>query len=237
MAIMPEFFKIKFMNTLQNFSQKENTMTSKEIAELTGKTHSNIMVDIRKIVQQLENQHELKFQLMSEAIKIGNGATRKSEYYSLTKKETLLLISGYNVNLRMAIINRWEELEIQNQFRLPQTFSEALILAGNLAKENETLQIEQKINAPKAKSYDTFMSKDTLQNATTVGQLFGISAVKLNKVLNEHNVYNKSIKRSKVFNLWFVEKGFGKTIENEAGFSQSLFTPKGVDFVSELFEN
>ncbi len=81
------------------------------------------------------------------------------------------------------------------------------------------------------------MSKDTLQNATTVGQLFGISAVKLNKVLSEHNVYSKSIKRSKVFNLWFVEKGFGKTIENESGFSQSLFTPKGVDFVSELFEN
>ena len=223
------------MNTLQNFSQNEKTMTSKEIAELTGKTHSNIMVDIRKIVQQLENQRELKFQLSYYEAETGNGTVRKYEMYVLTKKETLLLISGYNVNLRMAIINRWEELE--NQFRLPQTFSEALILAGNLAKENETLQIEQKINAPKAKSYDTFMSKDTLQNATTVGQLFGISAVKLNKVLNEHNVYNKSIKRSKVFNLWFVEKGFGKTIENEAGFSQSLFTPKGVDFVSELFEN
>ena len=225
------------MNTLQNFSQNEKTMTSKEIAELTGKNHADVMRDIRKIVQQLENKRESKFALSYYEAETGNGSVRKYEMYVLTKKETLLLISGYNVNLRMAIINRWEELEIQNQFRLPQTFSEALILAGNLAKENETLQIEQKINAPKAKSYDTFMSKDTLQNATTVGQLFGISAVKLNKVLNEHNVYNKSIKRSKVFNLWFVEKGFGKTIENEAGFSQSLFTPKGVDFVSELFEN
>ena len=221
------------MNTLQNFSQKENTMTSKEISELTGKRHADVMRDIKNLTQQIENQNERSFALVGYVDPKGE----KRPMYVLTKKETLLLISGYNVNLRMAIIDRWEELEIQNQFRLPQTFSEALILAGNLAKENETLQIEQKINAPKAKSYDTFMSKDTLQNATTVGQLFGISAVKLNKVLSEHNVYNKSIKRSKVFNLWFVEKGFGKTIENEAGFSQSLFTPKGVDFVSELFEN
>lgn len=211
----------------------EQTMNSKEIATLTGKLHKNVMADIKNLVQHLDNESGLSFKLSEYKDSTG----RKLPMYQLTKKETLLLVSGYNAKLRLAIIDRWEELEKAQQFKLPQTFSEALLLAGNLAKENEALQIEQKTNRPKVKSFDTFMSKETLQNATTVGQLFGLSAVKLNTILSENNVYNKRCVRSKVFQTWFIKAGFGKTIENEAGFSQSLFTPKGIDFISELLNN
>ncbi len=139
------------MNTLRNFSQNEKTMTSKEIAELTGKLHKNIMRDILNISQQIENQPQLKFELSEYKDSTG----RKLPMYVLTKKETLLLISGYNVNLRMAIINRWEELE-NSQPLLPTDYLSALkmlVVSTEekilLAKENETLQIEKKENAPK----------------------------------------------------------------------------------------
>lgn len=51
---------------MENFNQlipidegkgKKRTMTSLQIAEITGKTHSNVMRDIRNILEQLEEKH------------------------------------------------------------------------------------------------------------------------------------------------------------------------------------
>ena len=82
-------------------------MTSKEIAELTGKEHSHVMRDIRGLQEQVGN--ESIFGLVD--YKDAKGETR--HMYSLDKKQTLLLVSGYNALLRLKIINRWEELEMQ----------------------------------------------------------------------------------------------------------------------------
>lgn len=48
---------------------------------------------------------------MFKITKLGNNAERKAPYYLLTKKDCLLLASGYDAILRAKIINRWEELE------------------------------------------------------------------------------------------------------------------------------
>lgn len=85
-------------------------MTSKEIAELTGKRHDNVMRDVKSLIDQ-DCLHELSFEFMSENISIGNGATRKSPYYSLDFHATMTLITGYNAKLRSAVIARWIELE------------------------------------------------------------------------------------------------------------------------------
>lgn len=134
--IMADLFNVKTMSSLQ-------------IAELTGKAHSNVMRDIRNILEQLEDKHQFNFELMFRTNKLGNGAERKDPYYQLTKKDCLLLASGYDANLRAKIINRWEELESEKRnggFQVPQSFAEALQLAANQAKqiEEQQKQIEQK---------------------------------------------------------------------------------------------
>ena len=52
---------------MENFNQlipidegkgKKRIMTSLQIAEITGKTHSNVMRDIRNILEQLEEKHK-----------------------------------------------------------------------------------------------------------------------------------------------------------------------------------
>ena len=46
-------------------TQTEQTITSLEVAELTGKEHKNVLADIRNVISQLEDGPELNFQLGS----------------------------------------------------------------------------------------------------------------------------------------------------------------------------
>jgi Rha family phage regulatory protein len=121
-------------------------MTSKEIAELTGKEHSNVMRDIRNLVEELEKDKNLggfNFELSFIINELPNGGSKQLPMYQLTKKETLLLVSGYSAVLRAKIINRWEELEAKKQNLLPATYIDALkaLVASEEAKEQALLQV------------------------------------------------------------------------------------------------
>lgn len=81
------------------------TMTSREIAELTGKEHKNVLADIRRVLEELG----LAAADFSATAQVAgpNGSTRQIEVYNLPKRETLILVSGYSVVMRARIIDRW----------------------------------------------------------------------------------------------------------------------------------
>ena len=111
---------------------------------------------------------------------------------------------------------------------IPQSFSEALLLAGKLQQ-----QIEQ--DAPKVAHYDAVADRKTLLNATQVAQSVGIrSAQELNKRLSQVGVYNSNCKRGKAFKAWFIEQGLGEMKQGNTGHMQPLFTTKGQMWVYEL---
>ena len=80
------------------------TMTSLEIAELTGKDHKNVVADIRKMLQELEN-------LTADFSAVRKVRGKEYQIFNLPKRETLILVSGYSVELRAKIIDRWQQLE------------------------------------------------------------------------------------------------------------------------------
>lgn len=85
------------------------TMSSLEIAEVTGKNHQHVLRDIDELLKQ--GVDASNFGLTSYTDK----SNRKQRCYDLTGKGVLLLASGYNPLLREKIINRWEELETGKQ--------------------------------------------------------------------------------------------------------------------------
>lgn len=85
------------------------TMSSLEIAELTGKRHDNILRDIGNILKELSSELSLGFK--SSTYKDSTGKSNRC--YQMDKDSTLCLIAGYDVNARMRIIKRWQELEAQ----------------------------------------------------------------------------------------------------------------------------
>lgn len=83
----------------------ERTMSSREIAELAGKRHDHVMRDIRAMLDGLG----------STAPSFGGSyidpTGRSLPCFNLPKRECLILVSGYSVELRARIIDRWMELE------------------------------------------------------------------------------------------------------------------------------
>lgn len=83
------------------------TMSSREIAKLCNKRHDNVLADVRNMLKELE----LNAPDFLGTYKTSQG--NEYECFNLPKRETLILVSGYRLELRAKIIDRWQELEQQ----------------------------------------------------------------------------------------------------------------------------
>ena len=122
------------MNQLMNITPGAQTMSSREIAELCDKRHDHVMRDIRDMLVQLHGENDLpKF---GGVYRGGNGEDRPC--FNLPKRETLILVSGYNLGMRAKIIDRWQELEagqkIDPQVALSDPASLRTLLLANVEK-------------------------------------------------------------------------------------------------------
>ena len=196
------------------------TMSSREIANLTEKEHKTVMRDIRVMLNDLGHGTDLYLGQYSSN-------NRMYDEYNLPKRETLLLFSGYLLRVRVKIVDRIEFLENQLKPQIPTNFAEALQLAADQAKQLV-------LAAPKVQFVDKLVDKTNLMNATAIAQKHDKSAIWLNKLLTAHDVYNKGIKRGKVFRQWFIDKGFGELKQTEQGYSQPMFTNAGEIWINEM---
>ena len=115
-------------------------------------------------------------------------------------------------------------------------FTNPVTAARAWADELEAKQVAQAqltIAQPKINHYDNVVERAGLLNATQVAQKVRLSAVAMNKVLEELGVYNKAVKRSRVFQQWFIDKGLGEVKQTDQGFSQALFTKRGEAWIIE----
>lgn len=113
------------------------TMSSREIADLCGKQHDNVMRDIRKMMQDI-GQDALKFEGMYQ-----DAYGREKPCFNLPKDLTVTLITGYRADLRYKVVKRLEQLEEEKQrggFQVPQSFGEALRLAADQAEQIEAMK-------------------------------------------------------------------------------------------------
>ena len=94
------------MNTL--IVNLQQTMTSLEIAELTGKQHKDVMRAIRKMEPAWVKVNGRNFALVE--YKDAKGELRPC--YQLTKTECLYIATKFNDEARAKLVLRWEELEM-----------------------------------------------------------------------------------------------------------------------------
>lgn len=113
------------------------TMSSREIAELTGKRHDHVMRDIRNMLSELKITDP----------KFGgtylDGSGRSLPCFHLDRELTETLITGYSIPLRHKVIRRLHDLE--EQAARPMTQAEITAANANHLVAVERQQREQQV--------------------------------------------------------------------------------------------
>lgn len=164
-------------------NKNNGVITLKEITDLINVRHNDAM---RK-VEELSKESD--FGTLRKTRIVYNDKGQEIETYIFNKIQAIAVGARLNNTLLMKVIKRLEELEKQNQFQIPQTFHEALLLAADLEKQNQTLLLE---NKKQSQFITNVVHSNNTYTATQIAKDFNISAKLLNKILSESGVIYKN---------------------------------------------
>lgn len=163
------------------------TMSSREVADLTGKEHKNVMRDIRAMLIELHGEGGM---LSFEHTQTNPQNGQSYPCFNLPKRETYILISGYSIPLRAKIIDRWQELEAQTQRPDPmQVLNDPSAMRGLLLTYSEKVIALEATNAalaPKAEVYDRLLDADGSVGVRKAAKILGIPERRFVHWLIEH---------------------------------------------------
>lgn len=216
---------------MTNLINTPKTMSSREIAELTGKRHDNVMRTINKCGDLLTPQFE-------DTPNPQNGQIYKVA--QLNKRDSLVLVARLSPEFTAAIVDRWQELEKASQPQVPQTYAAALLEAGRLALENEQLQLEARENAPKVEFFEQVTgSKDTVDVGQAAKVLnIGIGRNKLFELLRDKKVLqNNNQPYQKYIDCGYfrvIESKFTKPNGDTSINLKTVVYQKGLNYIRKL---
>lgn len=188
------------MNEITTINQ-DQTMTSLQIAEVTGKRHCDIMRAIRTMEDAWAKINGRKFALVDYTDAKGE----KRPCYQLTKTECLYIATKFNDEARAKLILRWEQLETATALKVPTTFKEALLLA---VEQQEQIEQQQKLLLEqgnqiaerdkaiaelhiKTNYLDQILASRSTVTVSQIAQDYGMSAKKFNIELRNLKVQRK----------------------------------------------
>lgn len=235
------------------------TMSSREIAQLTGKKHGHVLRDIRAYIgailqiEEGEEPRSLDWTEQGGMQVVGDtpvgGVTLSEEtnwqngqrypVYLLDKSATLTIIAGYNIVLRKRIIDRWQELEDMSARPLvPQTLPEALRLAADMAEQNAALVSKVQQDAPKVAFVEQYVEAGGAKSLRETAKILNmpekamIDALVRDKVLfrQSGNLLPHALRqRDGLFTVKTGSSEFGHA------YTQTRVTPRGVQWIADRY--
>ena len=131
-------------------SGSNEKMTSLTLAELTGKSHSDLMKSIRRMESAWESVNQGKFSLVD--YKDAKGEIRPM--YELNKTECLFIATKFNDDARAKVILRWETLEKErmNALSIFQNDPFIQLRMSQIQQQHQIQALESKVNMIEAKT-------------------------------------------------------------------------------------
>ena len=170
---------------IANLATTALTMTSREIADLVGKQHSNIKIS----ADRLSEKGVIGTLAVQEFTHNGNKYTE----YLLNKRDSLILVAQNCPEFTARIVDRWQELESKSSFQIPTTLSAALRLAADQADTIEAQQAKLAITTPKAEALDRITLSDGSMCLTNAAKVLGMPPKKFIDWMQQHEwIYRRA---------------------------------------------
>ena len=210
------------------------TMSSREITKLVNSRHSDVCKSIETLIskgviggyQPKPYTHPQNGQIYYE--------------YFLNKRDTYILVAQFSPEFTAAVIDRWQELENQQNptALLPQNYLQALEQLVASEKEKQALALENKAMKPKADFVDLYVDIGTTKSLRETAKILNmpekamIAALERGKALYRQsgNLIPYSDKQSR--GLFTVKTG---TAEHGHNFTQTRVTSKGIQWIAQRY--
>ncbi len=209
-------------------------MSSREITKLVNSRHSDVCKSIETLIskgviggyQPKPYTHPQNGQIYYE--------------YFLNKRDTYILVAQFSPEFTAAVIDRWQELENQQNptALLPQNYLQALEQLVASEKEKQALALENKAMKPKADFVDLYVDIGTTKSLRETAKILNmpekamIAALERDKALYRQsgNLIPYSDKQNR--GLFTVKTG---TAEHGHNFTQTRVTSKGIQWIAQRY--
>ena len=215
-------------------TQAGATMSSREIAAVTGKRHDHVVRDIRNMLEQLNTPAP------SFGATYLDAQNQERPCFNLDRIHVECLLTGYSIPLRMKVLERLTELEQTNTPQLPN-FSNPAEAARAWADEVEAKQaavalIEQQ--KPAVEFVERYVAADSgSKGFRQVAKLLKANEAHFRAFLLEKRI-TYTLDGERMPYQHHTDAGRFEIKTGGAGdhvFNQARFTAKGVNWIAGLW--
>lgn len=208
------------------------TMSSREIAELTGKRHDHVLRDVENMLQELGQTSPHFWGELPDRY------NRPQRVAFLSKDLSITLVAGYSVQMRHAIVCRWQELEAA-QAKPPSQLSRMEILELAMQAEQGRIEAEKKLAlaAPKVAFVDKYVQATGLFTFREVAKLLKANEARFREFLLDQKImYRLGFGGDLTAYQNHADAGRlevkTNTAKNGHSYKRTMFTTKGVHWVA-----
>lgn len=193
------------MNQIQ-MAQNGQTMTSKEMAELTEKRHDSV----KRTIVSLSKKALISYPQFVDGIPGANGVSER--VYYVNKRDSYVVVAQLSPEFTARLVDRWQELEAVSPKAINLDDPRAL-RAALLSYSERVIQLDAKIaaDAPKVEFAELIRAMDAVCHVGSIAKTLGIGRTKFFAKLRDDSILMKN-------NLpyqKYVDKGYFTVIEQE----------------------
>jgi phage antirepressor YoqD-like protein len=165
------------------------------------------------------------------------GTGKAYKCYNLPKREACLMVMSESYRVQAAVYDRMEVLAAAPAPKPVYTLEDFAVALLESKAQNRVLTEKLETAQPSVEFVDTYVNSDGMMNTSQVATKFGMSAIRLNKMLKEMGYKQKSVSGKDVLTIkgvntgWFVVKSWGR---NGVVGEQIYITPAGVLALSQI---
>ena len=209
------------------------TMTSREIAELVGSRHADVMRTIDRLIEK-----KVVLGCTPSAYTHEQNGQPYAQYL-VSKRDSFVVVAQLCPEFTAALVDRWQELEAQAKQPVELSTMDILQIAMESEKAR-LLAVEQlAIAAPKAAFVDQYVEASGSMSFRQVAKLLSANERQFRQLLLDKGVmyYLGGVLTpySQHQDAGRFEVKTGTSDTNGHAFSQSRFTAKGVQWVAGLW--